>query len=411
MFQIIKHHTKSAFPAFYHRNFQIYFLGQFVSLIGTWLQMSAEQWLVYPVLTHSKILLGLVGVAGTLPVTLLVLFTGVYVDRVDKKKILFVTQTLFMIYAFTLSFLVWTKQINIWYVMLFALLGGITFAFDMPTRQAFIVETVEKESLPSAISLNAGAWNMARIIGPPLAGFLIAAAGIAICYFLNAISFLAVIFSLLFISLPAFKPVSEEKSVFSHFKEGWGFLKTQKQIIFFLLALTFYSIFSFSFINLLPVFTHDIFHADEKIFGFLGGAMGLGATIGAFSFSLLFSHIKSKVNYLYALTVMTFLSLLIFAFSSSLAVSFLVLVIIGFAASSFISAINTIIQISIPNNLRGRIMSFFSLVFVGAMPLGSLYAGLTAHFLGAPLTVFIGALISFVTLLWFFYQSSQSDPL
>lgn len=403
MLKTVQHHAKKAFPALTQRNFQIYFVGQFLSLIGTWMQITAEQWLVYPVLTHSKILLGLVGVAGNLPTTLLVLFTGVFADRLNKKKIIYVTQTLFMIYAFILSYLVWTHQVTIWHVMFFALLSGITFAFDMPTRQAFIVETVEeKETLPSAISLNAAAWNAARAIAPPIAGLLIAAVGIAVCYLFNAVSFLAVIISLIFIRLAAFKPPTQTQSLAFHFKEGIGYIFSHKEILYLLIALAIYTIFSFSFTTLLPVYASDIFHADEKVFGLLGAAIGLGATVGAVGFSVVFSHIKDKRRLLLINTVINFVSLTAFAFSKNLGLSFFVLAFAGLSASTFVSSINTLVQMGIPNELRGRVMSFYSLVFVGSMPFGSLYAGTVANFAGAPLTVFVGVLISCLTLLFIF---------
>ena len=402
MLKTLKHHSKNAFPALMQRNFQLYFAGQLLSLIGTWMQMTAEQWLIYPVLTQSKILLGLVGVATNLPTTLLVLFTGVYVDRADKRKILFVTQSLFMIYAFFLSILVWTNNINIWYVLAFALLSGITFAFDMPTRQAFIVETVEeKKTLASAISLNSAAWNMARTIAPPIAGFLIATVGIAICYLFNALSFLAVILSLFLIRLPAFRPPVQSKSLKYHSKEGVFHVKNNPHIFYLFIAIAIFSVFSFSATTLLPVFTHDIFQADEKVFGLLGAALGLGATIGALSFSLVFSRLKPK-NLLLGLSFISFVSLTVFAFSTNLTLSLLALVLGGYGASNFIAAINTMVQLHIPHELRGRIMSFYSLVFVGSMPFGSLYAGFTAQAIGAPLTVFIGAAICLVSLLYVF---------
>lgn len=398
MLNTLKYHSKNAFPALMQRNFQLYFAGQLLSLIGTWMQMTAEQWLIYPVLTQSKILLGLVGVATNLPTTLLVLFTGVYVDRADKKKILLITQSLFMLYAFILSILVWTNNINIWYVLIFALLSGITFAFDMPTRQAFIVETVEeKKTLPSAISLNSAAWNMARTIAPPIAGLLIATAGIAVCYFFNALSFLAVILSLFLIRLPAFLPPIQSKSLKYHFKEGIVYVINNRQIFYLFIALAIFSVFSFSATTLLPVFTHDIFHADEKVFGLLGAALGLGATVGALSFSLVFSRLTPK-KFLLGLTFIGFISLTVFAFSNNLTLSIFALALAGYGASNFIAAINTLVQLPIPHELRGRTMSFYSLVFIGSMPFGSVYAGFTAQAIGAPLTVFIGAIISFISL-------------
>ncbi len=410
MLKTVRHHAGKAFPALTQRNFQIYFAGQFLSLIGTWMQITAEQWLIYPVLTHSKILLGLVGVAANLPTTLLVLFTGVFVDRMDKKKIMYVTQSLFMIYAFMLSYLVWSHQITIWYVMIFAVLSGITFAFDMPTRQAFIVETVEeKETLPSAISLNAAAWNAARTIAPPIAGLLIAAVGIAVCYFFNAVSFLAVIISLVFIRLTAFKPPTQTQSLVYRFKEGVSYIFQQKEIFYLLVALFIFTVFTFSFTTLLPVYAHDIFHADEKVFGLLGASIGLGATIGAISFSMVFSRLKQKKALLYGGTILSFCSLTIFAFSQNLILTMLVATFAGLSSSAFVSSINTLVQLGIPDHLRGRVMSFYSLVFVGAMPFGSLYAGTMANFFGAPLTVFLGVLISLVCLLYIYSKLNLSS--
>ena len=238
MLKMIKHQAGRAFPALMQNNFRIFFAGQLISLIGTWMQITAEQWLVYPVLTNSKILLGLVGVAANLPTTLLVLFTGVFADRVDKKKIMYLTSTLFMVYALALSLLIWTNNINIWLVLLFALLNGITFAFEMPARLAFIVETVEnKEALGSAISLNSAAWNIARTIAPPIAGLLIATVGLAVCYFFNALSFLAFILSLSLIRLAPYKKPVLAQSLFYHFKEGVMYVLKRREISLLLLSM------------------------------------------------------------------------------------------------------------------------------------------------------------------------------
>lgn len=409
MLKTVQHHAKRAFPALTQRNFQIYFAGQFLSLIGTWMQITAEQWLIYPVLTQSKILLGLVGVAANLPTTILVLFTGVFADRVNKKKLLLVTQSLFMLYAFILFILISSGKITIWYVIIFALLNGVTFAFEMPARQAFIVETVEKKIIPSAISLNAGAWNAARTIGPPIAGFLIAAIGIAVCYLLNSLSFLAVIVSLLFIKTAVFSPPPQTKSLFFHFKEGVFYVLNRKEIFSLFLALGVFTVFSFSFTTLLPVFTYDIFHADERVFGLLGAGIGIGATIGAFGFSLLFNRIKQVKVLLLGISFLNFASLSVFAFSQNLILSFIILVFVGFSTSTFVSTINTLVQLAIPNDLRGRVMSFYSLVFIGSMPFGSLYAGTVAHFFGAPLTVFLGVLLSLITLLYIYSKLNLSS--
>lgn len=390
-------HTKyiigSLWPALRSRNYRLYFVGQGISLVGTWMATVAEQWLIYPVLTSNRSLLGIVSAVNLIPTTCLVLFAGVIADRVDKRKAQIIIQSLFSVLALILATLVFTGSIRVWHVMVAAFFTGVVFAFDMPTRQSLMVGLVEKKDFASALSLNAGIFNVARAIGPAVAGLLIATIGIAPAYFLNCLSFIAVIISIAMMRLPKFQFSDTHVSLWKEFKEGIIYIRENKIIaaLFSLLALE--TLFTWPTITLLPVFTHDIFQQGEVGFGILQSVIGVGAMLGAFGFSTIFHAVRDKYRLLTFSFLIVVVSLIIFSFSSVFAIALTAMLVGACAITIVVATINTLVQTHTPDALRGRMMSFYSFVLVGGMPFGALLGSVGVTTIGARLTAFTGAVL------------------
>jgi len=271
---------RDTFAALKHRNFRLFFIGQLVSLIGTWMQSTAQGWLVYQ-LTGSKILLGTVTACGTLPMLLLSLWGGSVADRHPKRTILYYTQTGMMLTAFVFAALVASGHIQTWQILLLAALGGVAMAFDMPARQSFMVEMTSHEDLMNAVSLNSSIVNGARVVGPAVAGILMASAGITWCFFLNGVSFIAVIAGLLLMRLPKFVPPQKLSSTGRHILEGFQYVAGHRQVRMLLLLFSVVGVFGWSYLVLLPAYAADILHVGERSYGVLLGANGFGALLGA----------------------------------------------------------------------------------------------------------------------------------
>lgn len=398
MLQKVKHHLVSYLPAFRSVNYRLYFAGQGISLIGSWMQVVAEQWLVYPVLTNNKSLLGLESAVGMLPTLLFVLFAGVLVDRIDKRKMFITFQIIYAVIAFILFLLIATGHIQIWHLFLAAFIGGTVMAFENPTRQTFMIDLVDRKDLPSALSLSSAMFNSARAIGPALAGITIAAIGIAPAYLVNAISFFAVIASLYMMKFPPV--VREEKKnppVLEGLKEGLRYIKENKIYLALFGIVGSVTFFTWPVTTLLPVFAHDIFKTGEVGFGLLQSAFGIGAVLAGLSFHTVYDRVERKYRIFFVSIPAVVILLSLFAWVPWFWVALLIMAISGVAMSMTYAAANTIIMMSIPEYLRGRMMSMYMFVFMGGMPIGALLSSVLVNVLGPRMTVFTCAIATGVS--------------
>jgi MFS family permease len=396
---------KGTFRALSYRNYRLFFFGQGLSLIGTWMQMIALAWLVYRI-TNSAFLLGLTGFLGQIFIFPFAPFAGVVADRFDRHKIMVTTQTLSMIQAFILAALVFTNTVSIWHIILLNIILGIINAFDMPARQSFVVEMVEKKSdLGNAIALNSSLFNVARLAGPSIAGLVIAAFGEGFCFLLNGISFLAVIFSLL-----AMRDIPKRKMKGAHplrdLKEGIGYAYRFAPIRYLLTMMALISVIGMPYVVLMPVFARDILHGGPETLGLLMGASGIGAVSGALYLASRKS-VRGLVNWI-AVASFTFgVGLIAFSFSRTLWLSSLVLVVAGFGMIVQMAAGNTILQTIVDEDKRGRVMSLFIMAFIGTMPFGSLLSGVLADNIGVPYTVLLSGAVCVIAAALFTFKIPQ----
>lgn len=392
------------FRALRHRNFRLYWFGQAFSLTGTWMQTVAQGWLVYS-LTNSPFALGLVGFAASLPILLFSLFGGVVADRFPKRDLLLMTQMAAMLQALILATLTVTGLIQVWQIVVLALLLGTVHAFDTPARQAFVIELVGKEDLMNAIALNSSVFNATRIIGPAMAGVLIAVIGEAGAFYINAASFLATIAGLLLMRL---KPVnhSNSETVWKNLVEGLRYIKQTPMVRTLLSVIGVSSLFGMSSIALLPVFARDILQVGPTGLGFLTAAIGAGALTGALSLASLGTFPRKGL--LLSIGNLLFPAMLIgLALSRSFGLSLLFLMGGGWGLITQNALTNTLLQTSVPDHLRGRVMSVYALMFLGLMPIGNLQAGVLAEQLGAPFAVMLGAGIAGGYALWIFLRRPE----
>lgn len=389
------------FRALQHRNFQLFFIGQLVSLIGTWMQSAAQLWLVYK-LTGSAVLLGVFGFANQIPILLLASFGGYVGDRYNRHRGVVWTQAASMLLAFLLAALTLTNVIRVWEIIVIALLVGIVNAFDVPIRQAFLVQMVGKEDLPNAIALNSSIFNGARVVGPALAGFAIALVGEGWCFFLNGVSFLAVLGALFAMRLEAREPTPQEGSALKQFLDGYRFAMRDSPIRSALLLLSLVSLLGLQYSVFLPIFAKDVLHGGARAMGFLMSAAGIGAVLGALHFAARTSY-KGLARWIAGTSAVCSIGLILFAQSRIFWFSVIVLFFVGFSATVQMAATNTTVQRRVPDELRGRLMAVYATMFMGIQPVGSLLAGVVAKHIGAPLTLAIfgtvclcGALVFFV---------------
>ncbi len=385
----------TAVRALRHRNYQLFFSGQFISVIGTWMQNVAQAWLVYQ-LSKSSFLLGLVGFMGQFPVFLLAPVGGHAADRWRRHRIIVGTQTAMMLLAFVLAALTFSGIVEVWHVVVLAALLGFVNAFDIPARQAFVVEMVGRADLPNAIALNSSLFNGARIIGPAIAGVLVAAIGEAWCFFANGISYIAVITGLLLMRLEPRAAAPRPGSAIAHIIEGFRWVGSTRPIRALLIQLGIVSLVGMPYAVLMPIFADHILHRGAAGLGILMGASGVGALIGALRLAL--RQGTSGLGRWVAYSTFSFgASLILFALSRSFWLSAALLLPVGFTFIVQMAASNTLIQSMVPDALRGRVMAAYSMMFMGMAPLGALGAGIAASHLGAPLTVAIGGAASCVS--------------
>ena len=382
---------RRTFSALKHRNFRLFFSGQLISFTGTWMTTTAQGWLVYQ-LTGSKALLGLVAAASSAPMLFFATWGGWVADRYPKRTVIVVTQTCQMLMSLTMAALVFSKLVQPWHIIVIAVLGGIAMAFDMPARQSFVIEMTSREDLMNAISLNSSAFNCARIIGPSIAGFLMAQVGIAMCFLLDGLSFIAVITGLLLMRLPKHTTIQSESSAIGQAFEGFRYVWGHRRVLTILSLFAVVGIFGWSYSVLMPAFAHDVLHLDANGYGLLMAGSGVGALAAALTVASAGHIFPTRIMALGGIGIFS-AALALFAFTRNVYLGTLLLAFVGFGIVLYFSTSNTVLQSIVPDEMRGRVMGIWTLIFGGMIPLGSLQAGLMADFLGVPATIAIGALI------------------
>lgn len=372
------------------RNFQLFFSGQLISLVGTWMDTIAESWLVYR-LTGSSLLLGTVAFASQIPVFLMAPLGGMAADRWDRRTIVITTQTTSMILAFALAFLTLSGRIKVWEVIVLAALMGAVNAFDIPARQSFLVDMVGREDLINAIALNSSMFNGARVIGPSIAGILVAKYGEGWCFFANAISYIAVIAGLLMMRVQRMTVERHSASPFEHIAEGFRFVSNTAPIRVILMLLGLVSLVAMPYSVLMPIFAERILHGDARTLGVLMGATGIGALTGALVLATR-TGVRGLGKWVWMACAGFGTSLILFAFSRWYVLSVLLLIPVGFTMMVQMASSNTLIQSMVPDRLRGRTMAVYSMMFMGMAPLGALFSGALADRITAPWTVALGGL-------------------
>ncbi len=392
--------AKFILRALHHKNYRLFFGGQSISLIGTWMQQIAMSWLVYR-LTNSALLLGVVGFSSQIPVFLFASIAGVYADRWNRHRMLIATQTLSMIQALTLAFLALAGTIQVWQIIVLSIVIGVINAFDMPTRQSFIVEIVDKpEDLGNAIALNSFMFNGARLVGPAIAGILIGILGEGICFLINGLSFIGIIIALLAIKVPKRKKAAHTSRVWHDLKEGYSYAFGFAPIRYILLQLGLMSFMGMAYSVLMPVFAKDILHGGPHTLGFLMAASGIGALTGAVYLASRQTILGLGRLIVYA-SVIFGVGIIAFSFSSILIVSLTMMFFTGFGMIVQIASGNTILQSIVEEDKRGRVMSIYTTAIIGMAPIGNLVAGALASLIGAPETLILSGLACIIGSLLF----------
>ena len=375
------------FSALKHRNFRLWFGGQMVSLIGTWMQATAQSYLLFE-LTGSPVMLGVAGFASGVPIWIFSLYSGLISDRLSRRKVILFAQSFMMILGFILAILTFTGFVQPWHIIVLIFFLGVANAFDAPARQSFVVEMVPKEELTNAIALNSSVFNLGTIVGPSVAGIIYALLGPAWCFTINGISFLGVITALLLMNVPPRKNLPERKSPFSDLKEGLQFAIGHVEIRYLLINLAAVSAFSFSLLTLMPDWANTVLGGDVKTNGMLLSARGIGSLTAALMIANFGSRIiRGKIWTMGGLVMPV--ALLLLGSIRLLPVSIITLVILGWSLMSVVNITNALIQTHVPDGLRGRVMSIYILVFQGTYPLGALMVGWLADIYGSPVTIII----------------------
>ncbi|MDB5154523.1 MAG: transporter [Mucilaginibacter sp.] len=376
----------TTFSAFKSRNYRLYFIGQSVSLIGTWMQKTAVSWVIYT-LTHSTFMLGLTLFASQFPSFLFSLIGGVVSDRYNRFRVLLGTQVASMIQASILAILILAGHYAVWEILTLSVLLGVINAFDVPARQSLVYEMIEdKKDLPNALALNSSMVNLSRLIGPAIAGFVLENMGDGICFLLNALSFIAVIGSLLLMKLPEYITQVHTKNVFGELHEGMVYLKRTPSIAFVIMMLGLISLFVLPFSTLLPVYAKDIFKGTASTFGIIDSVIGLGAFSGA----IFLASIKagSDLKKILAINTLIFgVGLILFSHEGNYPLALVFATVAGFGMMSQITVSNTLIQTTVEPNMRGRVISYYAMAFFGMQPIGGLLIGSVSKWIGTPDTM------------------------
>lgn len=380
------------FKSLRHKNYRLFFLGQIFSLIGTWMQSMAQSWLVYQ-LTYSSVWLGTISFLNSIPILFLSMFGGSLADRMSKRTLIIITQTVSLLQALLLAVLVLLGMATVEIVALLALSLGMINAFDIPARQSFIVELVGKDDLANAIALNSATFNAARIIGPAVGGVVIAAVGVGWCFLLNALSFVAVLISLAKISVqPRRERQTTAMNVFSSIKDSIAYIRSDISLVALLTLVAVVTIFGWSYAVLLPIFADSILQIGAVGLGNLMTSVGIGAFVSAVTVASVESKITAR-SFVYTGISLFVICISIFALSSNVSLSLMALMGVGMGLVMFLATANASIQGHVPDELRGRVMGLYSLVFQGLSPFGSLTMGIVAHLIGVRGAVLIGGCI------------------
>jgi MFS family permease len=375
----------STFNAFKSRNYRLFFIGQSVSLLGTWMQKTAVSWIVYTI-THSKFMLGVTLFATMFPSFLFSFLGGVASDRYSRYRLLLLTQVASMVQALLLTALVFFSQYTVWEILALSVVLGIINAFDVPARQSLVYEMVPLKDLPNALALNSSMANLSRLIGPAIAGIVIEKFGNDVCFGLNSLSFMAVIVSLLLMKLPKHIPGVQTKNVLGQLRDGMVYIRRSPEIAFVLIMLALMSIFVLPFTTLIPVYAKDIFHGTASTFGIIDSVIGLGAFSGA----IFLASLRSGSDLRYVLAVNTFVfgtGLLLFSHAASYPLALVFAAMAAFGMMSQFTLSNTLIQTSVDPAMRGRVISVYAMVLFGLQPLGGLLIGLVSQYIGVKDTV------------------------
>jgi MFS family permease len=381
--------------AFRHRNYRLFFAGQLVSLIGTWTQSVAQIWLVYR-LTGSALLLGTVTFCQQIPVFLFATLGGMVADRLPRRSVLVVTQSSAMTLAFILSGLTLSGTVKVGHILVMASLLGVVNAFDIPTRQSFISQMVGRDDLMNAVALNSSMVNGARILGPAIAGFLVKAFGEGWCFFINGVSFLAVIGGLVAMrELPTTPSGGDREPAFARIAQGFRFVMTEKRVRALLILFGLTALAGMPYTTLMPIYASQVFHGDARTLGFLMGAVGIGALAGGLTLASR-SGMRGTDTWVNVACGTFGASLVLFALSKTFWVSILVLVPLGASMMTQLSATNTRVQMMTPDELRGRVMAIWAMIFMGFAPFGSLLAGWLATAIGPSRTLIAGGTLCMI---------------
>jgi len=399
----------STFNALHSRNYRLYFYGQFISLIGTWMQRTAVSWIIYT-LTHSTFMLGLTFFAGQFPSFLLGLFGGVVSDRYNRFRVLLITQFASLLQASTLAVLVLTGHYKVWELLALSVFLGCINAFDVPARQALVYETVDdKTDVPNALALNSSMVNLARLIGPAMAGVVLEKLGAGVCFLLNAASFMAVIASLLRMRLPVYKPQPRDKKVFAEMKEGFTYLKQTPSIAKVILMLAAMSLLVIPYATMMPVYAKVIFKGDATTFGYIDSFIGLGALTGALYLASLPASIDRK-KILWTNTILFGIGLILFSYTTWFPLAMIFAMVSGFGMMAQTTISNTIIQTTVTPSMRGRVISFFAMAYFGLQPIGSLLIGTISQYIGAPATLLLEGVAALVIVGVFWKYLREKEP-
>jgi MFS family permease len=394
---------QSTFSALKHYNYRLWFGGQVVSLVGTWMQGTAQGYLIYQ-LTGSSAYLGLVGFAGGVPTLLFTLFGGVVADRLSRRKLLVITQTAMLILAFILAALTFSNLVQPWHIVVLAFLLGVANAFDAPARTSFILELVSREDMTNAIALNSTMFNIGTVVGPAVAGLTYAAFGPGWCFTLNGISFIAVIIALLLMRIKREPQPPRQTRALTELGEGIRYVLQNRMIVSLIASVGIASIFGIGMMNLIPAWAKDVLHGDVTTNGWLVSARGVGSLISALM--LAYWGTRKLRGRLWMAGVLVFpVTIFIFSFMRWLPLSLLTLVALGWGFMMVTNNSQAIVHSLVSDNLRGRVMGVYTLVFFGSMPVGSLLAGVVAEKVGEPLTVMLAGVMLIVMALvaWFFF--------
>lgn len=391
-----------------NRDYAFFWAGLIVSATGLWMQSVALGWLVFD-LTKSQLYLGIVSAAATLPVLFLTLPAGVLADRISKRVIVLTTQTTAAVLALLLAALAYSGAIQPWHIIVFAAVNGCVNALDVPARQSMVMELVGKEDLLNAVALNSSAFNLARVAGPAIAGVIIAASGAAFCFLLNGISYVAVIAALLVVRSTRFRTASESKPVQTEIVEGLRYARSNSLISGILLMTGIMSVFALQYASQMPALAEGVLKVGPKGLGMLVSGAGLGALAAALSVAAI-GHLFRQQSMMLVGSLLAPIGILLLSMTRSYHLSVACMVVIGFGMMLFLAVSNSVVQIASPDNMRGRIISLRTLVFMGLAPFGALQVGVMAEYLGVQPALRYGALICIIAAVYFALRHRHSQP-